>query len=295
MWAGRNVFTTLKRPPEARRRKKKVWIRPRSALGMSLSPRRGDGVEDDIEQQAEVVASGASPGAEIVEAAVNGEAGRRDEAGRKIADISGIGWITLASVVATQVALLWLFAWLAGPSIREQVATSVKFSFLSIGLGVLGTIPLFGIGVALKTRDWAWAKKIDEITLLATAQLFGTKRQVAKALILVIPLASLVGFAEEFTFRGYLPLILAVKTGMPAVAIVGVSGVIFGVFHAATWAYFVNAAVCGMYFHWLLLSTGNIFVPIVTHAVYDAFALIFCHLKVTRQSVGSKPDEQEPN
>ena len=53
--------------------------------------------------------------------------------------------------------------------------------------------------------------------------------QVAKALILVIPLASLVGFAEEFTFRGYLPLILAVKTGMPAVAIVGVSGVIFGV------------------------------------------------------------------
>ena len=77
-------------------------------------------MEDDIEQQAEVVASGASPGAEIVEAAVNGEAGRRDEAGRKIADISGIGWITLASVVATQVALLWLFAWLAGPSIRES-------------------------------------------------------------------------------------------------------------------------------------------------------------------------------
>lgn len=35
-----------------------------------------------------------------------------------------------------------------------------------------------------------------------------------------------------------------------------------------------------MFFHGLLLSTGNIFVPIVAHAVHNTFALVLCHLKV---------------
>lgn len=45
-------------------------------------------------------------------------------------------------------------------------------------------------------------------------------------------------------------------------------------------SYFINAALNGMFFHGLLLSTGNIFVPIVAHAVHNAFALVHCHLKV---------------
>lgn len=52
------------------------------------------------------------------------------------------------------------------------------------------------------------------------------------------------------------------------------------VFHAVSVSYFINAALNGMFFHGLLLSTGNIFVPIVAHAVHNAFALVNCHLKV---------------
>lgn len=48
-------------------------------------------------------------------------------------------------------------------------------------------------------------------------------------LAIVIPLATLIGFAEECTFRGYLPLVLAAKTGLPSAAVIGISGVIFGV------------------------------------------------------------------
>lgn len=50
--------------------------------------------------------------------------------------------------------------------------------------------------------------------------------------------------------------------------------------HAVSWAYFFNAALNGMFFHGLLLSTGNILVPIVAHAVHNTFALVHCHLKV---------------
>lgn len=50
--------------------------------------------------------------------------------------------------------------------------------------------------------------------------------------------------------------------------------------HAATWAYFISATVYGVYSYGLLLATGNIFVPIAAHAVYDAFAFVRYHLKV---------------
>lgn len=53
--------------------------------------------------------------------------------------------------------------------------------------------------------------------------------QAVKVLAIVIPLATLIGFAEECTFRGYLPLILAAKTGLPSAVVIGLSAVIFGV------------------------------------------------------------------
>lgn len=46
---------------------------------------------------------------------------------------------------------------------------------------------------------------------------------------IAIPLSMLVGLCEEFAFRGFLPLILAAKTGLPTAAIVAVSATIFGV------------------------------------------------------------------
>lgn len=67
------------------------------------------------------------------------------------------------------------------------------------------------------------------------------------------------------------------------------------VLHAASLAYFVNASLCGVYFHWLLLSTGNIVVPIVTHAVYDAFALVFCHLKARNSGRAPVPYSSPTN
>lgn len=54
-------------------------------------------------------------------------------------------------------------------------------------------------------------------------------KQMAKVTGIVIPLSMLVGFCEECAFRGFLPLILAAKTGLPLPAVVLLSGIIFGV------------------------------------------------------------------
>lgn len=53
--------------------------------------------------------------------------------------------------------------------------------------------------------------------------------QVTKVTAVSIPLAVLVGISEECGFRGFLPLLLAAKTGLPMAAIVIISGVFCGV------------------------------------------------------------------
>ena len=50
--------------------------------------------------------------------------------------------------------------------------------------------------------------------------------------------------------------------------------------HAGTLGSGVDAAVLGVYVHCLLLSTENILVPIVAHAVFDAILFVAGHLNV---------------
>jgi len=59
----------------------------------------------------------------------------------------------------------------------------------------------------------------------------------------------------------------------------GISALRWQSLHAASLAYFLTATFAGVFFHGLLLSTGNIFVPMVAHAVYDAIALVRYHVK----------------
>ncbi len=54
-------------------------------------------------------------------------------------------------------------------------------------------------------------------------------KQVAKVTAVSIPLALLIGFSEECVYRGFFPLLLAAKTGLPLSAIVGISASFCGV------------------------------------------------------------------
>ncbi|CAN0111903.1 unnamed protein product [Pylaiella littoralis] len=189
---------------------------------------------------------------------------------------TGISWPSLPLFFG-------VFSLLATPAIRDQVRTSLRVTLSGAGLGILGSLPLFAYGLALETRrDWVWVRKAEATTERAVLNLFGSRRQAVKVSAISVPLAALVGWSEECGFRGFLPLMLAAKTGLPTAAVVLLSGVFCGLFHAVSWAYFVNAALSGMFFHGLQLSTGNMFVPVVAHAAHNAFSLLHCHLKTSR-------------
>lgn len=51
--------------------------------------------------------------------------------------------------------------------------------------------------------------------------------------------------------------------------------------HVGTLGSGIDAAVLGVYVHCLLLSTGNILVPIVAHAVFDAILFVAGHVNVS--------------
>jgi membrane protease YdiL (CAAX protease family) len=95
----------------------------------------------------------------------------------------------------------------------------------------------------------------------------------------------LAGFGEELLFRGVLQSALGDRIGPPWGIWMGllVASVIFGMCHWLTSTYALLATLIGIYLGALLLLTGNLIAPIVTHALYDFVALVYM---VRRDSSG---------
>lgn len=119
--ASQNVLVDCDLPPEARRRRRlRSLIRPRSVLNMSILSQRGDNLEGDIEQQMDAVTTVGS--AEVTgTGSSNSNSNRNSNFDGDIEQSGGIGWSTLASVVATQASFLCILWFVAGPTIRESL------------------------------------------------------------------------------------------------------------------------------------------------------------------------------
>jgi membrane protease YdiL (CAAX protease family) len=84
-------------------------------------------------------------------------------------------------------------------------------------------------------------------------------------------IAILAGIGEEAFFRGLLQPWLSTHFS-PSPALILTSAV-FGAAHWLTATYALLATMVGLYLGWLLLASGNLLVPMVTHALYDFVAL----------------------
>lgn len=84
-------------------------------------------------------------------------------------------------------------------------------------------------------------------------------------------LAFLAGFCEELLFRGWMQPYFT--TWLPLWGSVLVTGIIFGLCHLITPAYFIIATLISIYLSCLYIWSGNLLVPMLTHGVYDLVAL----------------------
>ena len=88
-------------------------------------------------------------------------------------------------------------------------------------------------------------------------------------------MAVIPGLGEEFFFRGTLQRIISDAKG--AVWAIWVTAFIFSAVHMQFYG-FIPRLLLGAFFGYLLVWSGNIWLPIVAHFVYNAITVVFHYL-----------------
>lgn len=176
-----------------------------------------------------------------------------------------------------------------GWALGRPPLTTFRFNSVDLGWGALATLPPLGLLWLCMKAPWRPFAKIMQVLDETFVPLFRQCRVLELAVI-----ALLAGLGEEMIFRGIVQDWAADKMGGPYGAGVGlaVAAVIFGLLHGITPAYAIMAGGIGLYLGAIWLATGNLLVPITTHALYDFLALVY--LAHVRKPTISQSSENQP-
>ena len=131
-----------------------------------------------------------------------------------------------------------------------------------------GFLPLIAGYFVMRALPFAALRKIDSVVRELFWQHMGHWKLWQLALV-----AALAGIGEELLFRGLIQL--GLSTFINVWLAVLLTSLLFGLAHAVTPTYFFLAFVISLYFGFLFIHTGNLFVPIAIHALYDFFVFLF--------------------
>jgi membrane protease YdiL (CAAX protease family) len=146
---------------------------------------------------------------------------------------------------------------------------NIYFSETAVAYGLVGTIPLFLMFLALEKIQGESVVKIRELLLNTLGP--GLHHYHWTDLFM---LAAIAGISEELLFRGVIQPWIEASWGITA-ALIG-SNVIFGLVHAVTPLYAVLATLVGIYLGLSLDYGGerNLLIPIIIHGFYDFLAFV---------------------
>jgi len=172
-------------------------------------------------------------------------------------------WLTIGFEGGLAVLGWGLGAYLGTPAFGQWHLTG-----RGIGLGLLASVPAL-LGLAWVVRSvWPpfvrFRRTIDHTLAPLVADC---------TLVDLAVLSVMAGVGEEVLFRGVVQAALAGRIG-PGLA-VAVTALLFGLAHFVSVTYAVYATLFGVYLGVLLVVSGNLLAPVVTHAVYDFVALAY--------------------
>jgi len=142
----------------------------------------------------------------------------------------------------------------------------------------LGLLPLIVGYFVLLVLPFAALQRIDRLV----RELFQQHMSHLNFWQLAI-IAALAGIGEELFFRGLIQLGLSAGLGLDVWLAILIASLIFGLAHAATLTYFLLAFIISIYFGFLFDYTGNLFVPIAIHALYDLFVFLYIRFTPHKQ------------
>lgn len=160
----------------------------------------------------------------------------------------------------------------------------IDFGIEAIGKGILWSLPLGVLAVVLDFVEdkFPALQDVTKATQSSVLMLLGGTFKPVVGVLTALALGLAAGIGEEMLFRGVLQFELASRTG--EMLAVGISSLIFGALHAVTPLYAFLATLASFFFGWLYLVTGNLAIPIATHAFYDWAALLYAHWTVANLS-----------
>jgi len=154
--------------------------------------------------------------------------------------------------------------WWIGTPILEDTRVDLYSGLLALA----ATLPLVAFVFWGMRTEMAFLARLRELVRETIVPLFAN---VSPFEILLISIMA--GIGEEMFFRGFLQASLG-RVVNPWIALALVS-VLFGLAHYVSLGYAIITGLLGLYMGALLLLTGNLFVPIAVHALFDFAALIF--------------------
>lgn len=184
-----------------------------------------------------------------------------------------------------------LIAVIAGWLLDLPLWETVRWESRAIAMGAGATLPLFGLLFLVEWMPGRVFAVLRQILDQTVAPLFRS------ATLWEIAMVSLVaGLGEEAFFRGIIQRGVArmmapqgytgtLDAGTVLPILVG--AILFGFAHPLSRLYIILTTAIGAYLGVLFTVTGNLLVPVVTHAMYDFFAILYLvHLK-RRSAPGS--------
>jgi uncharacterized protein len=203
-------------------------------------------------------------------------------------------WTAIAVELGLGVIALAL-GWMTEVDVRQWIPRpepgQLGQIFSGLGWGLLAAVPMLVAMELLERVDWEPIRKLKMLEdMPAISSLLSLNRQE----LIAISIAA--GIGEELLLRGWLMawLLGPVNEATPftiAIALVG-SSIAFGAMHPITWTYSVIAAIMGLYFGALVFWSGNLLVPIMAHAAYDAVHLLMAkHQHDAKASSSSGSDD----
>eukprot|EP00536_Pseudo-nitzschia_multiseries_P013413 jgi/Psemu1/211598/e_gw1.572.52.1 len=161
----------------------------------------------------------------------------------------------------------------------------IDFGLDAIGRGILWSLPLGVLAIVLDFVEdkFVALQEVTKATQSSVLSLLGGTFKPFLGALISLALGLAAGLGEEMLFRGVLQFEIASRTTSEIVAVV-LSSIIFGALHAVTPLYAILAALASVYFGWLYIATGNLAIPIATHAFYDWAALLYAHWTVANMS-----------
>ena len=152
----------------------------------------------------------------------------------------------------------------------SQIAllSSIHFSWIATAYALLLCIPMFAVLYIVMNSSWKpivqLSNEIDEKVL----PIFSN----SKVIDLVV-IAFFAGVGEELFFRGWLQNALANNFGIGLG--IFITSTIFGLLHYLSREYAVYAFLVGIYLGIIYQVSGNLYIVMAVHALYDFVALLY--------------------